>query len=713
MRALAVAALLLLAALVAWRLLGTGGARAVRTRTVEPSEPVAAVPAPPPADVLPATVVAKSPPLADISLRVIDEEGTAVAGASVEVRHDDEGAPTCSTTTDGLGRATIGGTRKGRLVVGARGFMPAKLKAPPPGRIAEVVLRRGYAIGGVVVDAAGVGIAGASLVLDEPALPARTGVSGSDGAFVFEDVVDEEMGLRASAEGYVSEGSAAVAPGDMDLRIVLYRPRALAGIVVFPDGSPVAGARVGWGWADVLTGADGEFNLPDVPPGRHELWASVEARDRRWWVESVVEVKADGAHAPLRLVLEAKPRSWVRVLVLDRARAPVSGATVGDGPLARRTDDEGRAVIAFDVAPGTQVEVRVQGMELGDVRTGGLLPGAACVVTAGDRHGEEVVLRPREPRLVTIVARDSHGAALPHDATPRIKVFDPVVLRERDSVVVARDPLQAGLSVSVSAPGFVDQYARGPVPADDRFEVRLAAAGAISCRLVDDTGAAVLDGFVRTAGASTGQAEADGSYLLHGVPAGRAAVSAGRKDIAGVRTETEVRAGEVADLGVLVLRPPRVLSGRVTDRRGRPVGGARVTAHEEVAGAFSRADGSFRLVMAPWFEGRVLATKPGYGAVHRPAADATALALPGEGRVRVEVRFPAGRPAAWSFDARDPATGFRWSPEWQKIEGTTYLVKGLPPGRLFLIVATLPRDAETEVVVVEGETVPAVVDVIG
>jgi hypothetical protein len=217
--------------------------------------------------------------------------------------------------------------------------------------------------------------------------------------------------------------------------------------------------------------------------------------------------------------------------------------------------------------------------------------------------------------------------------------------------------------------------------------------------------------------AGTGEPEPDGAYRIGDVPVGPAIVTAGRNcDLPLARGEVDVRASEVTDLGTLVFRSPRALCGRITDMTGRPVGGARLYAVEgdAEAEAFSRSDGSFRILLPPWFDDFALATKPGYGSVHRRVVEPFDLVLSSEGKVRLEVRMPprGGGSRGWSMAARDPSTGFQWRHvEWKRIEGTTYLVSGLPPGRVVLVVDTLPKDGETEVVVVAGEIVPAVIEV--
>lgn len=287
---------------------------------------------------------------------------------------------------------------------------------------------------------------------------------------------------------------------------------------------------------------------------------------------------------------------------------------------------------------------------------------------------------------------------------------------------MAVDPLAHELTLTVEAPGYLPLYVQAPLPPDGRLEVRLqGVSGAISCRLVDEGGAPVLDGFVFAwvngfGAAGTSEPEPDGIYRIGDVPVGRAIVTAGHdKDLPLARGEVDVRAHEVSDLGTLVFRSPRALCGRVTDMTGRPVGGAQLYAVEGNAEAktYSRSDGSFRLFLPPWFDDFVLASKPGYGSVHRRAVEPLDLVLPPEGKVRLEVRMRPirGGSRGWSISARDPSTGLQWRHmERHLLEGTTYLVSGLPPGRLVLVVETSPRNGEVEVVVVAGETVPAVIE---
>jgi hypothetical protein len=722
-RALALVALSCLLLLLLWWTSGSDAARVGTGKRERPggaAVPQAAEEAASSAPEASGTAVepagGESPRAADLealTFRVVDESRTPVADARAEVRRSERDDATDRAVSDGLGNVTVRLTKDDLIFVGARGFMLTRVRSPLRRRVAEVVLRRGYRIAGVVVDSAGRGIAGAELTLEQPFLPVRTAPSGPRGRFAFEDVWDDQMMLHVQADGY-NGGGATVMPGDADVRIVLLRPMSAVGVVVFPDGTPAAGARV----SERTTDKEGRVTL-DLVPGHMEFWATLEAEDRSWTAHSAVEVAEDGTHDPIRLVLEPKPRSWVRVRVLERDGSPVDSVLVeGRGAEgAQKTDKDGRATCAFDLAPGTETSIRVV-----QTREDGLLPGRAAVVT-GARDVPEILLRPRDPLRVTVVVRDSDGAALPAGVTAGIKTYgNPVVRRERDAAVVAVDPMAAEFSMTVSAPGFTKKFVHIPPPGDGHAEVRLLGTGTVRCLLADEAGNRVPGGFVqawvaRAGSATADHGEADGTYRIVDVPVGHALVTAGYDEALPLaKVEADVRAGEVADLGTLVLHAPRTLSGRILDGDGRPIGGAQVYAvtGEDETQVFSRSDGTFRVQVPPWFDGFVLATKPGHGSAYKRATETLELVMPAEGKVRLEVRLPpltAGSRAV-SLAARDPSTGFQWSRvEWARIEGTTLLVSGLPPGRLVLRVETQPKSAETEVVVVAGETVSAVIDV--
>jgi len=653
------------------------------------------------------------------TFQVVDEEGEPVADAWIDVYpqgRTEEGARD-RVRTGGMGYATLRLLDKDELVAGAKGFARTRVERPLRPRRKRIVLRQGYRIAGVVVDPGGAPIEGALVRTEESCLHPLQTRTGPHGRFELARVAGDETTLRVEAAGFLDDRSS-FDPGDLDVRIVLFRARdafSIRGRVLLEDGSPASGAHVN---SCVTTDAEGRFELTGLRPGFIGLWAALDSPERSRRAHVTVRLAPDGTHPPVRLILEAKPRSWVRVRILDKSGAPAKGLRVCGGSMARvpltETDAEGRALCIFDLPAGTETFLGTS-----EYRRDGLLPARAVVVTAPPPGGDEVVLRPREAVPVTVIARDPDGERLP----PTVRAFIaaggmPAVHRERDRATFALDPAVGNYLVKADAWGYGHSTAWIKTPRPPWMEIRLHRTGTLRCRLADATGWPVRDGFVWVLElgshrhAESDEATAGGSYLVPDVQAGRVRVTAGRNDLPGARVEAVVRPGEETDLGTLVLRAPLVLTGRVTDVRGRRVGGAHVTALEgddETARTYSHADGSFRLRCPPWFAGYLLAQKRGRGAAQALVEPHVELVLPPEGRVRLSVRLEStARTRAWSLAVRDPRTGFQWSPDdMQWIASDTVLVGGLPPGRLILVVWTTPHDAEVEVDVVAGETIPA------
>jgi hypothetical protein len=409
----------------------------------------------------------------------------------------------------------------------------------------------------------------------------------------------------------------------------------------------------------------------------------------------------------------------VRVRVVDQDGSPVERAQVTAGrvrsAVQRVTDDEGRALCELDDPPGTPISLEVDGKP-----RNGLLPGRVETHTSQHPGGEEVVLRPREPVLVTILVRGPGGAPLAPGVRATIRTHQMVIREAENQAVVGVDPALSPMFVHVKAPGYAERLVMSAIPADGVMEVVIDPLASIRCRLVGASGSPVTDeafvrAFVPPAATASGKADGSGVFVVQGVAPGCVQVTAGlRSGQPTARRDVLVEPGGTVDMGTLVLGELRVITGRVTAGGVCPLGGARVTAHdggEIVAETWSHGDGSFRLKLAPWFAGSLLARKAGYGAAHGPAGEDLRLTLAPEGCVRLTLRRPR-RPFGWSLVAQDPTTGFRWEvDDWvEEDDDRVYVVKGLPPGRLVLVVdADPPPAGEVEVVVRAGETVPATV----
>jgi hypothetical protein len=153
--------------------------------------------------------------------------------------------------------------------------------------------------GGIVVDAAGSGVAGAEVrASDEQSGALLTRRTAADGRFAFTAMPEGRFVLAAAADGFLDGSYGAMAPGEpgvpvrvgagtsaTDLRIVLERAAALAGRVTNPDGDPVPSAvhamAVSWVGgtrslrrsATARTDADGRYELSGLWPGPYVVLA--------------------------------------------------------------------------------------------------------------------------------------------------------------------------------------------------------------------------------------------------------------------------------------------------------------------------------------------------------------------------------------------------------------------------------------------------------
>lgn len=149
-------------------------------------------------------------------------------------------------------------------------------------------------IRGTVADNTGATVANAAVALTGNGQAARTTNSGADGVYTFADVppgtytlaVTPPAGFTLGATGTASVTVAGGAQADAST-FVLNRasPAIVSGIVRAATGAVIAGASVSIGSATSTTGADGRFELPNVPAGAATITTRAPRFDQR--VESV------------------------------------------------------------------------------------------------------------------------------------------------------------------------------------------------------------------------------------------------------------------------------------------------------------------------------------------------------------------------------------------------------------------------------------------
>jgi hypothetical protein len=255
-------ALTLAAALLATACVGEAPSKSEPERrpppTVPPRAPVAAQTpvAAPTVETPPAPPIAAASSDVGYRLRgtLRDELGRALAGWTVEGRHDDASAIMRGVTDDD-GRfefAHVRGQIVGLTAVPPDGDMRRR-RALTPGRVAgsnarlDCTPRPGGAVVGFLRGGVGAPGLGDSVVATwRNRTESRTiRVADSDGTFVIDDLnVDDVVDLSASCPGFDDARADDVAAGAIDVRLTLTpRVRPIGGRVVDADGRP---AKLAW-----------------------------------------------------------------------------------------------------------------------------------------------------------------------------------------------------------------------------------------------------------------------------------------------------------------------------------------------------------------------------------------------------------------------------------------------------------------------------------
>jgi len=340
--------------------------------------------------------------------------------------------------------------KSGRIVArgnGYRAVIGELVPAPGEERSLVVVAAPERAITGLVVDAEGQPVEGATITATPsatylagltrrkrtwvPVLPKT--VSGEDGAFGLAAYDLQDGRVEIEKAGFLTK--ALIVPGGpLDLRLELLRTPAtvvlLNGRVVDGGGAPLEGAMVVAGSASARSAADGSFQLgPGGLAGARVLWAVAPDRCP---VRVRLSRTADGAvAAPEELVLTlAEPCRSIEGTVRGADGMPLAGAIVWcadathmggvrstwfverytfaggewDMPFTTRADDEGRFVIPYLIDRDYRV---------GALHVSSLTSALSAPVPSGT---EDIVLRvptegPRSPVAGLVLARDGRPLA--------------------------------------------------------------------------------------------------------------------------------------------------------------------------------------------------------------------------------------------------------------------------------------------------------------
>ena len=303
---------------------------------------------------------------------VLDAGGEPVAGARVWISATGEERPEAYATTDGDGRFEITGVRPGRRTVTAsddRGRQVAKsLEVATGGQSVELRFADGVEVSGRVVDAAGLGVAGAEVSL-EPS--ARDGwrrsspeaASVDDGSFTIPGVMPGSYHLSAAKEGFAR--ARLEAPVEVSTRAIggleirLDEGVRLSGRILGLELDDLAQVEVRAGRSSGRVDFEGGYRVDNLAPGEVVVSASIPGSGRQ--VTRRITVEAGAGEMLLDLEFGSGHLLSGTVLAGDQ---PVSGAMVRlSGTTVRTsgsatTDSQGRFQIEGLDAGGYTLWVR-------------------------------------------------------------------------------------------------------------------------------------------------------------------------------------------------------------------------------------------------------------------------------------------------------------------------------------------------------------------
>ena len=459
-----------------------------------------------------------------------------------------------------------------------------------------------------------------------------TALTDANGRFELRGLSEGYYVVRASeqdADGRVlrSVRLAGVAAGEDDLTLELAPSVAMVGRVLDPDGLPVpefrvvstkrgGGAMFGLGTEQrdvtVLDSGDGAFRLEDLTEGTWE----VRVASPTFAHSEIRTVDVDPRAPAPELLFTLEPAATVRGKVIGPLGEPVPGAVVGvrvglaelirDRDLAEPpravTDAEGRFLLA-DVDPGSVALVAQklglatsEGVDIelasGEVREGVLLQlrrGALLTGEVLDRDG-----RPRTDRSVIVQSLPDYTtqivASVDEDGEFRVEALAPgkwqllaiqdVLRRSPGDVQMEPGEMLADLQRELVelADGEERHVVLGgsedlQVEVTGRVTHLGEPVGGAAVQFVSDGG---VDGF-RTRYATT---ESDGGFRAQLDRAGDYLVVVETYEAMGLNGAVEFRRslGELDEAPVWNLELPTAsLAGRVTDGRGSPLEGVRVS----------------------------------------------------------------------------------------------------------------------------------------
>ncbi|HEX3128346.1 MAG TPA: carboxypeptidase regulatory-like domain-containing protein [Thermoanaerobaculia bacterium] len=630
-----------------------------------------------------------------------------------------------------------------------------------------LALQPSLAVAGVVVDEKGMPVAGVEIraspqmsggfdsALLRTAGTARTTPAGRFRVPRLSPGVAYD--LRFSRTGFAPATSEAppLEPGRpaADLRVVLRKGRTGFGRVVNASEQPIAGARVSLRRSaagdrrrppifsqeepglEVVTGADGRFEIRDLPGG---TW-SLDARASGYAPLTVPGLTIpEGAGSTDLGTVMLPPGVAVEGYAVDPRGRPVEGVevNVADGSMSIVRMRMGRGQDSQPAAvTGSDGYFRIEDRRAGEtINLDASRPGYATTAAPGIRVPPEepvrIVMQPAsavEGRTVDDDGQPVAGAKiilLPTERRGGFRIKDGV--SDESGAFRIEDVPPGALEAQAVAAGFQPAYLSNlEVRAGQDLkgvEIVLATGAAVEGRVLSPAGKPVVGATIELAeeeGAGmfripvAAMSDGDGRYRLDGIKPGTRTFQATHPGYRRAVRDLEVRPGENAlDLS---LEGGVEVRGRVVDDGGAPVPGASVSLREgwrswDLPRGTSGADGSFTLTGVADGNYHLSAQKEGY-AIDPDGEDVT---VAGSSVGGLEVKLSrggtvTGQLLGLDFTDLSQVQISSDSMSWRGGGGTvrpdgTYRIENLAPGKRRIIASLRDgsRQAEGQVEIEPG-----------
>ena len=593
-------------------------------------------------------------PLASIAGTVLDDDARGVAGARVRLRAiggDGDIAPALQrvprpaiTAADGRfllrseidGNVQLDATKSGWPAAHSNTLRLANGVAK---RGVTIVLPRGVALRGRVVDRDRKPVAGAGVLAAQPgaAAAARRMLlnslergegddvvrSGADGTFTLR-LREGTYDLLVTAAGFAPRTLRAQASAGAEPVEVTLEPGVEVSGRVTRGGTPVEAVNVltisGDAGMPVQTAADGTFRLQDVAPGEMLL----SFRKPEEWIQTTraVTAPASGVNVDLpaggRIAGHVVDKATHRpVTAFDAGVAPSrGGAVMMVAPLMRGFTSDDGAFVLDGVPAGVQtLAVSAPGYVMArlphvEVESGRTVDDLMVALERGARLHGRVTSTDGAPLGGVAVRGMPVGAA----------ANEPFTTTGPDGDYALENLEQGETSLTFSRRGAVTLTKRVVIDGElQQLDVQLASGASIGGRVMLENGTPVAGARIEARSPSAGgvavatESDGDGAFTIDGAAAGRYELRASRAGLADALLRDVDVATDAATAATLrlVMKRGGSVAGRISGLTPAELHTATVHASSADGGDASASpdeSGSYRIDAAPTGEVRVSAT---------------------------------------------------------------------------------------------------------